>query len=151
MGYPNVADYHWPIYFTSPSLSIQSVLYYLSAILQDRGLSYRIYQPAGVGNGPDTTGYPPGEVLYGRDIAKWPRGGRSGRLFPKCQFSIFYSFFSVLLGDWQPTTNPGGPRKPRNRRRSSGKLVGTHRAKYHMGGIPAGGVYRISFFVFRRG
>ena len=66
MGYPQVAVYRWPIYFTSPILSTLFVLYYLSGILLDWALSYRIYQPGGVSNGPDAAGYPQGGVSYVR-------------------------------------------------------------------------------------
>ena len=87
-GYPQV--YPRPIYSIPPTISILSILYYLSAILQDRGISHRIYQPGCVGNGPGTAEYPPGGVAYERDIAKCPMGGdRSGRLCPQGEFSIF--------------------------------------------------------------
>ena len=61
---------------------------------------------------------------------------------PKANFLFFLAFFfQNFLRDWRPTTNPGGPIRPRNRRRIHGKLVGIQRANYHMGGIPIGGAY----------
>ena len=69
MGYPNVAVYRKPTYFTPHLLAIQSALYYLSAILQDRGLSYWIYQAVGVENGLGAAGYPPGGLPYEQDTA----------------------------------------------------------------------------------
>ena len=66
-------------------------------------------------------------IHYSAILAKWPRGGHSGRLFPQGQFSIYFFFLAFFcftgsalgLGDQQPTKVDQGNRettagKPKN-------------------------------------
>ena len=47
-GYQRVAVYHTPIYSIHHIISILSILSYISDIIQDREISYRIYLPGGL-------------------------------------------------------------------------------------------------------